>query len=93
MDGEGADFANHMADVFRVLGWDVRHVAGNFLDDFLGYVGVITVDPTLQQTAKLVCDSLNAAKINCRDNAVIPPGKIGGAFEPGLIYIVVGRKG
>jgi hypothetical protein len=93
MDGEGLDFANQLADVFRVLGWEVRHVAGNFLDDFPGYVAVVTIDQTLQQTAKLVCDSLNTANIECRDNAVIASGKIGGQFELGVIYVVIGRKG
>jgi len=92
MDGEGHDFANQLAEVFRLAGWDVRHIAGNSLNDFQGYFVVATADPSLKDVAKVACDALNAAGIKCHDDEEIRQGTLGGPLEQGNIYIVIGRK-
>jgi hypothetical protein len=91
MDGEGKDFSQQMADAFKAAGWVVRSIAGNSLNDFPGYVVVSVADGIPNETARLACDALNAAGIECRQEP-IRQGTTGGPLEPNIIYVVVGRK-
>ncbi|WP_341895429.1 hypothetical protein [Ferrovibrio terrae] len=91
MDGEGIDYANQLAEVFRQAGWNVVSIAGNHLADLPGRVTTaILDDATMLPIAEMVCQAFNEAGIIC--GGEIRQGQLPGPLAPQTLYIVIGRK-
>jgi hypothetical protein len=89
MDGQGKDFADQLAGIFRAAGWLIGGIGGSSLNDFPGVT--VATSLSLMQTADHLCDALTQAGIHC-GGADLAPNSLGGPIEPGSILIIVGRK-
>jgi hypothetical protein len=94
MDGEGRDFAEQLAAIFRSAGWSIVGIGGSSLNDLPGRVTVAidaaTSSADFLKTADRLCEALTRAGIPCGGD--LKPNTLGGPIEPGAIFIVIGRK-
>jgi len=93
MDGEGEDFAEEIAAIFKSAGWSIGGIGGSSLNDLPDKVAVTTAPGSvaeLLKSADNVCNAMKAAGILCGGD--LKPNSLGGPLEPGIIYIVIGRK-
>jgi hypothetical protein len=93
MDGDGKDFAEQLATIFKASGWEVGGIGGNSLNDLPNKVTVAINSRSgieLMTIADRLCDSLNRVGIPC--GGELKPDTIGGPLEIGIVYIVIGRK-
>jgi hypothetical protein len=88
MDGEGKDFSEQLAGIFRAAGWLIGGIGGSSLNNFPGVT--VAAHRNLVPTADHLCDLLTQAGIHC--GADLAPNSIGGPIEPDTILIIVGRK-
>ena len=94
MDGEGKDFANELAAIFELAGWSIVGIGGSSLNDLPGRV-TVAIDAKggaeLLKTADRLCDVLNN-RVGVPCGGDLKPNSLGGPLEPGVIYVVIGRK-
>ena len=94
MDGDGEDYAKEIAAIFKSAGWSIGGIGGSSLNDLPDKVAVATAPGSgaeLLKTADNVCNALKGAGIPSVAED-LKPNSLGGPLEPGIIYIVIGRK-
>jgi hypothetical protein len=94
MDGEGKDFAEQLAEIFKSAGWSIGGIGGSSLNDLPGKV-TVAIDAASStaeflKSADRVCDAFTRAGIPCGGD--LKPNTLGGPVEPGIILVVIGRK-
>lgn len=91
-DGESADFAEEIATAFRSAGWEVVPTNRTYLDDSPGFLNILLTSKNLEETANFIIQSFKEINIDCHRGEKIREGSLSGVFQPGTVYVVVGRK-
>jgi hypothetical protein len=93
MDGEGEDFAEQLAAIFKASGWSIVGIGGNSLNELPGKV-TVAIDARsgagIWETADRLCRALTRVGIPCGGD--MKPNSLGGPIGLGEICIVLGRK-
>ena len=90
LDGESADYADEIAQLFKETGWDVGPTNRSSLNDFPGFLSLFVTGDKLEREASIIARSFQEVGINCHSEK-ISEGSISGQLAD-RVYVVVGRK-